>query len=180
MTTVKPSRALGQRYSGPCLTSAVAGASARSSFGRPDPVLGAAVLVAAAPPRPKAPETKTAAPKTAAPKTGSGRTKEDRADAPATALVKQGPLYRWPSTLKGFTVVINSTEDRGSATTFARSASKAKPAKLGVIRADDFKTLPQGFFVVFAGFYEDRGKADQATERLNRRYPGSFTQAVER
>ena len=77
-------------------------------------------------------------------------------------------------------MVINSTEDRASATTFARSAAKSKPAKLGVIRADDFKTLPKGFFVVFAGFYDSRGKADQATARLTRKYQGAFTQAVQR
>ena len=131
--------------------------------------------VAAAPPRPK-----PAASETPAPKTEAGKPKDARANAPAGALVKQGPLYRWPSTLEGFTVVINSTEDSGSATAFARSASKAKPAKLGVIRADDFKTLPKGFYVVFAGFYDSRADADRATTRLNAKYPGAFTQAVER
>jgi septal ring-binding cell division protein DamX len=131
--------------------------------------------VAAAPPRPKPVATKT---------TGAKAEPDKPKDAaPAAAgdtIVKRGSLYQWPRTLEGYTVVINSTEDRASATSFARSAARAKAAKLGVIRADDFKTLPQGFYVVFAGFYEDRGKADEATERLNRRYPGSFTQAVER
>ena len=77
-------------------------------------------------------------------------------------------------------MVINSTEDRASATAFARSAARTGPAKLGVIRADDFKTLPKGFYVVFAGFYASRAQADQATSRLERRYKGAFTQAVQR
>jgi hypothetical protein len=77
-------------------------------------------------------------------------------------------------------VVINSTEDRASATQFARSAAKSKPAKLGVLRADDFKSLPKGFYVVFAGHYDSRARADQATARLGRRYSGAFTQSVER
>ena len=98
----------------------------------------------------------------------------------AGGLTQRGALYGWPGTLEGFTVVINSTEDRASATTFARSASKSKPAKLGVIRADDFKTLPKGFYVVFAGYYESRGKADKATARLGRKYQGAFTQSVQR
>ncbi|HEX5911227.1 MAG TPA: hypothetical protein VFY44_12105 [Thermoleophilaceae bacterium] len=132
--------------------------------------------VAAAPPRPKPAATKT----TGAKEKAEQPKKAGEPAAESGALVKRGSLYQWPRTLEGFTVVINSTEDRASATSFARSASRSKPAKLGVIRADDFKTLPQGFYVVFAGFYEDRGKADQATERLNAKYPGSFTQAVER
>jgi len=131
--------------------------------------------VAAAPPRPKEAATRTTSAKSDGepPKKGEPATE-------AGPIVKQGSLYRWPRKLEGYTVVINSTEDRTSATSFARSASRSKPAKLGVISAGDFKTLPQGFYVVFAGYYEDRGKADQATERLNRKYPGAFTQAVER
>ena len=94
--------------------------------------------VAAAPPRPKQAATKTASAK------AEQAAEEGRAATAAGTIAKQGSLYRWPRTLEGFTVVINSTEDRASATTFARSAAKSKPAKLGVIRADDFKTLPQG------------------------------------
>ena len=150
--------------------------------------------VAAAPPRPQvekaaARETETEAkpsePEKAKQKTAKkpAAAEPDAAEpeaAPATGLAKRGALYRWPSTLEGFTVVINSTEDRASATTFARSASKGKPAKLGVLRADDFKTLPKGFYVVFAGYYESRGKADKATARLGRAYQGAFTQSVQR
>ncbi len=95
-------------------------------------------------------------------------------------MVKRGALYAWPRTLEGFTVVINSTEDRRSATTFARSAAKGQPAKLGVLRAADFKTLPRGFFVVFAGHYDSRAQADRATTRLGGKYPGAFTQSVQR
>jgi hypothetical protein len=126
--------------------------------------------VAAAPPRPKPAPTSPA----------GGDAAKKPASAPANALVRQGPLYRWPGTLEGFTVVVNSTQDRNGAIAFARRAARSKPAKLGVIRADDFKTLPKGFFVVFAGFYGSRVKADQAKARLNAKYPGAFTQSVER
>jgi len=128
--------------------------------------------VAAAPPRPR---TVT----TAAAKTRQTGDTEAAADSGA-AIVQKGALWTWPRSLEGFTVVINSTEDRDSATDFARSASKSKPAKLGVIRADDFDTLPKGFYVVFAGHYDSRAKADRATARLNRKYPGAFTQSVQR
>lgn len=126
--------------------------------------------VAAAPPRPREMPAKSTATKAKAAKPA----------AATTSIVQRGALYSWPRTLEGFTVVITSTEDRASATTFARSASKSKPAKLGVIRADDFKTLPKGFYVVFAGYYDSRAKADRATARLSGKYQGAFTQSVQR
>ncbi len=130
--------------------------------------------VAAAPPRPKPATTESAATGTEA-ETGAEAT-----EAGSEAIVRDGALYRWPRSLEGFTVVINSTEDRVSAIAFARSAAGSKAAKLGVISADDFKTLPKGFFVVFAGFYDSRAKADRATARLAVKYKGAFTQAVQR
>lgn len=143
--------------------------------------------VAAAPPRPREapakapaqkPETTTSEKPKA--KAKAKAPKEPETVTAATGLVQRGAVYQWPSTLEGFTVVINSTEDRGSATTFARSAAKSKPAKLGVLRADDFKTLPKGFFVVFAGYYDSRAQADRATARLGGKYRGAFTQSVQR
>ena len=95
-------------------------------------------------------------------------------------LVKQGPLYAWPRELEGFTVVLLSAEDRPRAEEFARSASEGAPAKIGVIRADDFKSLPQGFYVVFAGHYEDRATADRALARLKPRFSGAFAKEVTR
>jgi septal ring-binding cell division protein DamX len=110
--------------------------------------------------------------------------REPRPAPPAVAtgggLVKRGPLYSWPRSLKGFTVVLLSNEDRASATSFARSASRGRPAKIGVIRADDFKSLPKGFFVVFAGQYRNRAMADKAAARLGGRFKGAFPQLVSR
>ena len=130
--------------------------------------------VAAAPPRPKPVATQAAA------SDAKDEPNPKATEAGSDSVVRDGALYRWPRSLEGFTVVINSTEDRGSAAAFARSAARSKPAKLGVIRAADFGTLPKGFFVVFAGFYDSRAKADRATARLAGKYQGAFTQAVER
>ena len=95
-------------------------------------------------------------------------------------LVKSGAFYAWPRDLRAFTVVLHSAQDRPSAEEFARSASEGAPAKIGVIRADDFKSLPQGTYVVFAGRYPDRATADAATARLKERFSGAFPQLVER
>ncbi len=102
---------------------------------------------------------------------------------PATTsegLVPVGELYRWPRDLNAFTVVVLSTEDRATATTFAKSVAEAKDAKTGVIRADDFETLPKGFYVVFGGSYKTRARADRAAARLGAKYRGAFTQLVRR
>ena len=101
-----------------------------------------------------------------------------QAPASATGLVQRGALWSWPRDLKGFTVVLLSAEDRASAERFARSATEGKPAKVGVIRADDFESLPKGFYIVFAGRYKDRATADKAAARLGQRFSGAFPQAV--
>jgi len=100
--------------------------------------------------------------------------------ATTDGLVKDGALYTWPRDLEAFTVVILSNEDRPSAVTFAESAAETRGEKLGVIRSNDFETLPTGFFLVFAGRYTDRAKADAAAARLGRSFPGAFRQLVRR
>ena len=111
--------------------------------------------------------------------------KNPAAETPAAAttpegLVAKGELYTWPRDLRAFTVVLLSAEDRATAMSFARSAAKTKAAKIGVIRANEFRTLPKGFFVVFAGSYKTRARADLAAARLGVRYRGAFAQRVRR
>ena len=101
-------------------------------------------------------------------------------EAASGSLVKDGALYTWPRNLEAFTVVLLSSEDRDSAATFARSAAETREEKIGVIRSDDFATLPQGFFVVFAGRYPDRAAADDAATGLGEQFPGAFAQVVRR
>jgi len=96
----------------------------------------------------------------------------------AGGLTRNGDLYTWPGSLRAFTVVLLSAEDRPSASKFARSAGESSGDKVGVIRSNDFVTLPRGFFVVFAGTYPSRARADQAAGRLERRFPGAFAQLV--
>ena len=131
--------------------------------------------VSAAPPRPQSAgkATKAKAPTPTRPKA-------DAEPGRATDIVRQGALYAWPRALVGFTVVINTAEDRAAATSFAESAARSRPAKIGVIRADDFRTLPKGFYVVFAGRYDTRRQATQATIRLGKRFSGAFTQRIKR
>lgn len=104
-------------------------------------------------------------------------------EQPAAAdgeLVPDGELFTWPRDLEGFTVVIQSTEDRRSAMTFAGQVAQSNDGEVGVIDSADFRTVPRGFFVVFVGRYEDRAGAQRAAARLGGRYQGAFPQAVRR
>lgn len=135
--------------------------------------------VAAAPPRPQSP-AKATRQRAPAKRESAGAAGRGDSAGPATAIVRRGALYTWPGALTGFTVVINTAQDRSSAMTFAESAARSRVAKVGVIRADDFRGLPKGFYVVFAGYYAAREPADQATARLGKRFPGAFTQSIKR
>lgn len=97
---------------------------------------------------------------------------------PTNGLVSDGALYTWPRDLEAFTVVLLSNEDRPSAVTFAESAAETRSEKIGVIRSDDFETLPAGFFIVFAGKYANQARADAAAARLGTAFPGAFPQIV--
>lgn len=105
---------------------------------------------------------------------------EPGAGASTEPLKKEGELYTWPGDLEAFTVVLLSNEDRPSATAFAESVAASSSEKIGVLRSDDFESLPTGFFLVFAGRYPDRSAADTAAARLGRRFRGAFPQIVRR
>lgn len=115
----------------------------------------------------------------AEPDLGESAETGDEAATSSGGIVKQGDLYSWPRSLRGFTVVLLSNEDRASATRFARSATDSGE-EIGVISSGDFRTLPQGFFVVFAGRYASRAEADKAAARLGSRFRGAFPQLVRR
>ncbi|MGI8750600.1 MAG: zinc ribbon domain-containing protein [Thermoleophilaceae bacterium] len=151
--------------------------------------------VSAAPPRPQSangarkeksppPVTKDKAPPPVTKdKAATPARREATGSKPAAAtenIVPRGALYAWPRSLVGFSVVINTAEDRASTTAFAESAAKSRSAKIGVIRADDFRTLPKGFYVVFAGYYQRRAQAEEATARLGKRFSGAFTTRITR
>jgi septal ring-binding cell division protein DamX len=93
------------------------------------------------------------------------------------AIVEADGYYTWPKDLSGFTVVLVSNEDEESAKTFARSANKGD-VKAGVIRSNDFGTLPKDFFLVFAGQYETMAEAEKAASALGKQYQGAFPQKV--
>ena len=136
--------------------------------------------VAATPLKPKQAQTSDRRPQTSERRAKPEPKTDPRPATTPEGLVPKGKLYTWPKGLRAFTVVLLSTEDRASATSYANSVAGARDAKVGVIRADDFETLPKGFFVVFGGSYETRARADRAAARLGAKYQGAFAQLVRR
>jgi septal ring-binding cell division protein DamX len=134
--------------------------------------------VAATPLKPK--QTSDPRPQTSGKKAKAKPTPKPRPAATAGGLTPKGKLYTWPRDLKAFTVILLSSEDRASATAVANSVADANDAKTGVIRSNDFVTLPKGFFVVFGGSYKTRARADRAAARLGAKYQGAFAQLVRR
>lgn len=134
-------------------------------------------------------QAKTPAATTAKPAPGRAKTTPAKpATSPTTTpraaaggLVARGGIYAWPRDLAAYTVVLVSNGDRASALRFARSAAKGgNRDRIGVLRADDFKGLSKGFYLVFAGQYPSRSRAQAASARLGKRFKGAFPQRVSR
>lgn len=136
--------------------------------------------VAATPLKPKQTQTSDRRPQTSGAQAKAEPKPDRRKAATPEGLVPKGRLYTWPRDLRAFTVVLLSTEDRASATSYANSVAGAKDAKVGVISSGDFETIPDGFYVVFAGSYKTRALADRAAARLGAKYQGAFPQLVRR
>jgi septal ring-binding cell division protein DamX len=110
-------------------------------------------------------------------KAGAKSKAKENAAADGAAISEADGFYTWPKELAGWTVVLVSNEDEESANTFARSANKGD-VKAGVIRSNDFKSLPEDFFLVFAGQYETQAQAEKAADDLGKQYEGAFPQRV--
>lgn len=126
----------------------------------------------------KAPAATTAKP--ASPRAGTAPARPATTPS-AGRLVARGGIYSWPRDLAAYTVVLMSNGDRASALRFARSAATGgNRDRIGVLRADDFRGLSKGFYLVFAGEYRSRTRAQAAAARLGKRFKGAFPQRVAR
>jgi hypothetical protein len=69
-----------------------------------------------------------------------------------------GGLASWPDGKSAWTVIIASTGSRAEAEKKARAAG----ADAGVLKSDDFSSLRKGYWVVFAGQFDDQKAAQSA------------------
>jgi hypothetical protein len=133
------------------------------------PTNGGAPKTAAAQPKPKprsATKKQARAPAARPPKAPS---------APATAF---NPPGTWPGALNGFTVVLTSTDNPGSAKETVRSV-KQSGVPAGYLRSNDYPSLQKGFWLVYGGVYTTRAQAEKAVGKFGRGYPGAYVQWVD-
>ncbi len=97
-----------------------------------------------------------------------------RARAQAQRKARSGS---WPTNLTAYTVVLVTARDEISARQTADTA-KANGVEAGVLRSDDYG-LGQGFWIVYAGAYDDQDAASAEASELAASYPGAYPQLVE-
>ena len=76
-------------------------------------------------------------------------------------------LISWPDR-EGFTAIVYvSPADRNAARSRARKAVAAG-VTAGVLRSDDYRSLPPGYWVTFAGVHRSAEQAQRTADRMKR------------
>jgi hypothetical protein len=88
----------------------------------------------------------------------------------------QSPLLEWPKDVSGYTVVLMTTGDRPAARQVALEAAQAG-VEAGMLHSDEYD-LGEGFWIVFAGRFDDQASAERQAENLAERYPGAYATQV--
>jgi hypothetical protein len=100
------------------------------------------------------------------------------AKAPTTSATAFNPPGTWPGPINGFTVVLTSTDNSGSAKSTARSV-KQSGVPAGYLRSNDYPSLQKGFWYIYGGVYKTRGQAQKAAAKFAKGYPGAYVQWVD-
>lgn len=85
---------------------------------------------------------------------------------------------RWAEGDSGFTVVLASVGERADAQRAAREA-RSSGISAGVLDSDDFSSLRPGYWVAFAGRFDDVAAAERAAERYKGQgFPEAYPREV--
>jgi hypothetical protein len=119
-----------------------------------------------------------------APAKAEAQAKAETSTPPAQEAVEgtpqeptQSPLLTWPTDENGFTVVLVTTEDRPAARRVALEAADAG-VEAGLLHSDEYN-LGEGFWIVFAGRFDNQASAERQAENLAERYPGAYAAEVQ-
>jgi hypothetical protein len=74
---------------------------------------------------------------------------------------------KWPAGKTGWTVVLASDSSEADARDKAKSFAADGISGVGVLDSDDFSSLKGGFWVVFAGRYDNQSKASDALDSID-------------
>jgi septal ring-binding cell division protein DamX len=148
---------------------------AEAGAGKPRPTPNKPAAETKPPPAKAKAKAKPKAKTRAKPKRKRPAKPKSRANARPTAALPGVP--RWPAGRDGYTVVLLSADNRGSALSFARTARQGG-TRVGALRSNDYSSLEKGFWIVFTGLYPSRPKAEQAATKVSKGFPGAFPQFV--
>jgi SPOR domain len=126
----------------------------------PDDGAATAAPTTAPQPTPEAGATPTPTPADATQPDEGTEAEPNPIPTPSGANPGSGGLASWPEGKTAWTVVIASTGSRAEAQKKARAAG----ADAGVLHSDDYSSLRKGYWVVFAGQYDDQKAAQSAAE----------------
>lgn len=142
---------------------------------------GKAAPTVAAQPRPQTPPPASTTPTTPPPATGEpGVTNTTPSTTPPPGgSTPDASIRSWPSGKSAFTIVLVSAKSRSQADDRAREAvDKNIPA--GVLRSDDYEGLKAGFWVVFAGDFDNQRQADNKLDEYTRKgFKGAYPRFID-
>jgi hypothetical protein len=113
-------------------------------------------------------------------KGGTSRTAERPTRPPKLA---SGRVHRdsWPDRVADWTVVLASAPTHGQAEAALDMARRipSRGLNLGVLRSDDYVDLEVGYWVAFAGQFDEVGEAQREAERYSSLFPSAYQRFIE-
>lgn len=98
--------------------------------------------------------------------------------ATTTPTTTTTTLASWPKGVMGYTVVLDVTPSKSSATASARKAA-ATGIPAGLLFSSDYSSMTPGDWIVFSGTYTSRAEASAAATRLHAKgQPGAYEFSV--
>lgn len=87
----------------------------------------------------------------------------------------------WPDGVNAWTVVLASASTRGLAESALNEARRvpSRGLNLGVLRSDDYVDLRPGYWVAFAGQFDEVGEAQAEAERYRGLFPSTYQRFIE-
>jgi hypothetical protein len=135
--------------------------------------MGVGVLIG----RAGAPTAATAPPEVVSVSTGApatGSTATSGAVSPSTSTEFSDS---WPAARSGYTVQLQTLASAGTQASEVSAAEAAATAKgasgVGAVRSDDYRGLPSGLYIIYAGVYASAAQAKHGLAGLSKRFPAA-------
>jgi hypothetical protein len=122
---------------------------------------------AAATPAPSVAPESSATPDSTLPEASGKETPEPSSTPESTPSGGGSGDAKWPAGRSGWTVVLASDTSESDARSKADGFAADGISGVGVLHSDDFSSLKSGFWVVFAGRYDNQSEASDALDGID-------------